>query len=101
MAIAYLNDEASPDEIGIVELDDLTVAVNYDVAAEISLEVDPEFAEGATFTVRDGEFASTMPAPQLPEMTLEERKAADAAYLESLRLHGRDDRRAAGGAGGG
>ena len=36
-------------------------------------------------TLRDGELSFSKPPPQLPEMSLEERMAADAAYLESLR----------------
>ncbi len=85
MLIAFLNDGLNLGSVSIAEVPDLTYAVNFDSAAEMGIEIADELAELATMTVRDGEISMTTPAPQLPEMSLEARMAADAAYLESLR----------------
>ena len=85
MLLAFLNEGASLSRISIAEVPDLTYAVNYDSAADMGIEISDELAALATMTIRDGEVSFTTPPPQLPQMSLEERMAADAAYLESLR----------------
>ena len=85
MLIAFLNEGMSLGDISIAEVPDLTYAVNFDSAARMGIDIADELIELATMTLRDGEVSFSTPPPQLPEMSLEERMAADAAYLESLR----------------
>ena len=84
MLIAFLNDGLNLGRVSIAEVPGLTYAVNFDSAAEMGIDIADELAELATFTIRDGEPSFSTPPPRLPEMSLEDRMAADAAYLDSL-----------------
>ena len=84
MLIAFLNEGMSPGSLSIAEVADLTVGVNFDSAEAMGIEIADEIAERATFIVRDGEVSLLTPRPQLPEMSLDERKAADAEFLAAL-----------------
>ncbi len=84
MLIAFLNGDLNPGDIRVAEVLAQTVAINYDTAAEQGIDIADAIAERAAFWVADGE-ASARPPEDLPAMTLEERMAFDAAYLESLR----------------
>ena len=58
--------------------------MNFDSAAAQVIEISEDILARAKFWVEDGVTVGAEP-PELAEMTLEERKAEDAAFLESLR----------------
>jgi len=76
---------------GINLQNDMSVGVNLDVAADQGLEISPEVLAAADFVVEDGQSSEGV-TPGLPEvnpylddMTVDQRRAVDLAFLETLR----------------
>ena len=84
MVIGHLNGTLDVSAIGINSSPSLGVAVNLDAAAEAGIEISDELLAMAEFVIEDGESTDTSETPSLPEMTLEERMAEDAAFLAEL-----------------
>ncbi len=63
---------------------DIGVAVNLDTAEEFGITVADAILDGAVMVIEGGELNVLSEPPRLPEMTLEERKADDAAFLAEL-----------------
>ena len=90
MLIAHLQGEIDIATAGINLQNDMSVGVNLDVAADQGLEISAEVLAAADFVVEDGQSSEGV-TPGLPEvnpyledMTLEERRAADLAFLAEL-----------------
>ncbi len=90
MLIAHWEGEINLATTGINLQNDMSVGVNLDVAAEQGLEISPEVLEAADFVVEGGQSSEGV-TPGLPEvnpfledMTLDERRAADLAFLAEL-----------------
>ena len=83
MLVAYLNDDIDIATAGITLQSNMAVGLNLDSDIEIS----EALMALADFVVKDGKSPDMTPEmpevnPNLPEMELEERQAADAAFLE-------------------
>ena len=105
MLIAHLQGDIDIATAGINFQSGLNVGLNFDAAAAQGIEFTPELLAAADFVVQDGQSSEGI-TPELPEvnpylddMTLDERRAADLAFLADAALHGRNNRRAAGGIG--
>ncbi len=61
----------------------MTIALNLDSAEAQGIEISESLRERAVFWIEGGETYGGV-TPELPEMTLEERMAEDAAFLDSL-----------------
>ena len=90
MLIAHLQGDIDIASAGINLQNDMSVGVNLDVAADQGLEISQEVLDAADFVVEDGESSEGV-TPGLPEvnpyledMTLDERRAADLAFLAEL-----------------
>ncbi|MYE26758.1 MAG: hypothetical protein F4X87_05990 [Chloroflexi bacterium] len=90
MLIAHLQGEIDIATAGINLQNDMSVGVNLDVAADQGLEISAEVLAAADFVVSDGQSSEGV-TPGLPEvnpylqdMTLEERREADLAFLAAL-----------------
>ncbi|MDE2859434.1 MAG: ABC transporter substrate-binding protein [Chloroflexota bacterium] len=90
MLIAHWEGEADIATTGINLQNDMSVGVNLDVAAAQGIEISQELLEAADFVVDDGQSSEGV-TPGLPEvnpfledMTLDERRAADLAFLAEL-----------------
>ncbi|MDE2853432.1 MAG: ABC transporter substrate-binding protein [Chloroflexota bacterium] len=90
MLIAHLQGEIDIATAGINLQNDMSVGVNLDVAADQGLEISAEVLAAADFVVADGQSSEGV-TPGLPEvnpyledMTLEERREADLAFLAAL-----------------
>ncbi len=90
MLVAYLNGDLDIAKTSIYESDDFAFAVNLDAAELQGVEVSQALLEGATYIVENGQSAQgvTLQYPEaeitLPQMTLEERRAADLEFLTGL-----------------
>lgn len=84
MLIGHLNGTVDIGTIGISSVPSLTVAVNLDSVAEAGIEIADELLEMAAYVIENGESTENKELPALPEMTLEERMAEDAAFLAEL-----------------
>ena len=84
MIAAYIDGALDISTTGISSRVDLGVAVNLDSAAEFGITVADAILDGAVMVIEDGELNVLSEPPSLPEMTLEERKADDAAFLAEL-----------------
>ncbi|MDE2637408.1 MAG: ABC transporter substrate binding protein [Chloroflexota bacterium] len=62
----------------------LGVAINLDTADEFGVTVADSILDSAVMVIEDGELNILSAPPSLPEMSLEERKADDAAILAEL-----------------
>ncbi len=90
MLIGHLNGDIDISRLSVNLKPGFTVAINLDAAAEAGVEIADELLAKADWTIRDG--ASTegvtpdLPevGTELPEMTLDERRAADLAFLAAL-----------------
>ena len=76
---------------GINLQNDLSVGINLDAAAAQGVEISQDLLAAADFVLKDGKSSEGV-IPELPEvnpyleeMTLDERRAADLAFLETLR----------------
>jgi ABC-type uncharacterized transport system substrate-binding protein len=91
MLVSYLNGDLDIATTSIYESDDFAFAVNLDTADLQDVEISQALLEGAAYVVENGQTAQGVTAlyPEaditLPEMSLEERRAADLAFLDTLR----------------
>lgn len=90
MLIAHWEGEIDIATAGINLQNDMSVGVNLDVAADQGIEISEELLAAADFVVEDGQSSEGV-TPGLPEvnpyledMTLEERREADLAFLAEL-----------------
>ena len=90
MLIAHLQGDIDIATAGINFQSGLNVGLNFDAAAAQGIEFTPELLAAADFVVQDGQSSEGI-SPELPEvnpylddMTLEERRAADLAFLADL-----------------
>ncbi len=84
MIAAYIDGALDISTTAISSRVDLGVAVNLDSAEDFGITVADAILDGAVMVIEDGELTVLSEAPSLPEMTLEERKADDAAFLAEL-----------------
>jgi len=90
MLVAHLNGDYDISTTSIYESDDFAFAVNLDAADLQDLEISQALLDGAAYIVEDGQSAQGVTAqyPEadiaLPDMPLEERRAADLAFLAGL-----------------
>ena len=90
MLIAHLQGDIDIATAGINFQSGLNVGLNFDAAAAQGIEFTPELLAAADFVVQDGQSSEGI-TPELPEvnpylddMTLDERRAADLAFLADL-----------------
>ena len=91
MLIAHWAGEIDIANAGINLQNDMSVGVNLDVAADQGINITDEMLAAADFVVENGQSSEGV-TPGLPEvnpfladMTLDERREADLAFLETLR----------------
>ncbi len=90
MLIAYLNGDIDIAKTSIYESDDFAFAVNMDAADLQDVEISQALLDGAAYVVEDGQTAQgiTLQYPEaeitLPDMPLDERRAADLEFLAGL-----------------
>lgn len=84
MMIGYLNGDIDIADVGIVSTPSLTVALNLDTADEAGIDVSAELRAMAEWVIEDGVNTEDQTPPELAALTLDERKAEDAAFLESI-----------------
>ena len=90
MLVAYLNGDLDIAKTSIYESDDFAFAVNLDAADLQDVEISEALLSGAAYIVENGETEQGVSAryPEveitLPEMSLEERRAADLEFLAAL-----------------
>ena len=84
MLIGHLNGTLDISTIALNYSPSLGVAVNLDAAAGAGIEISDELLAMAEYIVEDSEPTDLSVSPSLPEMTLEERMAEDAAFLAEL-----------------
>jgi len=84
MIAAYIDGALDVSRTGISSRVDLGVAVNLDTAEEFGITVADAILDEAVMVIEGGELNVLSEPPSLPEMTLEERKADDAAFLAEL-----------------
>ncbi len=91
MLVAHLNGDIDISETSIYESDDFAFAVNLDAADLQDVEISQTLLDGAVYIVEDGQTAQGVTAayPEvnitLPDMPLEERRAADLEFLTGLK----------------
>lgn len=90
MLVAHLNGDIDIATTSIYESDDFAFAVNLDAADLQDVEISQTLLDGAAYIVENGQTAQGVTAQypeadiNLPEMTLDERRAADLAFLSGL-----------------
>ena len=84
MIAAYIDGTLDTSTTAISSRVDIGVAVNLDTAEEFGIAVADSILDSAVMVIEDGELDVRSEPPSLPEMTLEERKAGDAAFLAEL-----------------
>ena len=91
MLVAHLNGDIDIREISINRTEDFGIAINLDSAKEQGVEIPEDLLAMADFVIEDGisSAGATRELPEvvttLPDMSIEERRAADLAMLETLR----------------
>jgi len=91
MLVAHLNGDIDISEISINRTEDFGIAINLDSAKEQGVEIPESLLAMADFVIEDGvsSAGATRELPEvvttLPDMSIEERRAADLAFLETLR----------------
>ena len=91
MLVAHLRGDIDISEISINQSRSFGIAVNLDSANAQGVEIPDELLAMADFVIENGvsSTGATRELPEvvttLPEMSLEERRAADLAFLETLR----------------
>ena len=91
MLVAHLNGDIDISEISINKTLDSGIAINLDSAKAAGVEIPEALLAMAEFVIEDGvsSAGATAELPEvvtsLPEMSLEDRRAADLEILESLR----------------
>ena len=84
MIAAYINGTLDISTTAISSRVNIGVAVNLDTAEEFGITVADSILDQAVMVIEDGELNVLSEPPSLPEMTLEERMAEDAAFLAGL-----------------
>ena len=84
MIAAYIGGTLDVSSTGISSRVDLGVAVNLDSAEEFGITVADSILDSAVMVIEGGELNVLSDPPSLPEMTLEDRMAEDAAFLAEL-----------------
>ena len=84
MIAAYIDGSLDIGKTAISSRVNIGVAVNLDTAEEFGITVAESILESAVMVIEDGELTVLSEPPSLPEMTLEDRKADDAAFLAQL-----------------
>ena len=90
MLIGHLNGDIDISRLSVNLLPGFTVAINLDAAASSGVEISDDLLALADWMIKDGESTKgvTPDLPEhgieLPEMTLEERREADLAFLAEL-----------------
>ena len=90
MLIAHLNGDADISRLSVNLLPGFTVAVNLDSAAEAGVEISDDLLAMTDWLIEDGESTEgvTPDLPEhgieLPELSLQERREADLAFLAGL-----------------
>ncbi len=90
MLISHLNGDIDISRLSVNLKPGFTVAINLDAAAEADVEISDALLAMADWTIKDGQSTEgvTPELPEhgieLPEMTLEERRASDLAFLAEL-----------------
>ena len=90
MLIAHLKGDIDISRLSVNLKPGFTVAINLDAAEEADVEISDDLLAMADWTIKDGESSEgvTPDLPEigieLPEMTLEERRKADLAFLSEL-----------------
>ena len=90
MLIGHLNGDIDISRLSVNLKPGFTVAINLDAAAEAGVEISDELLAIADWTIKDGESTEgvTPDLPEvgieLPEMSLEERRESDLAFLAEL-----------------
>ena len=84
MIAAYVNGTLDVTATAISSRVDIGVAVNLDTAEEMGIAVADSILDSAVMVIEGGELNVLSEPPSLPEMTLEERMAEDAAFLAEL-----------------
>ena len=90
MLVGHLSGDVDISQIAIYESEDFGWAVNLDTADLQGVEISQALLDGASFVVENGATAqgvtSQFPEPviTLPDMPLEERRAADIEFLAGL-----------------
>ena len=91
MMVAHLNGDIDISEISINRTEDFGIAINMDSAKAQGVEIPEDLLAMADFVIEDSlsSAGATRELPEvvttLPEMSIEERRAADLAFLETLR----------------
>ncbi len=91
MMAAHLNGDIDISEISINRTEDFGIAINLDSAKAQGVDISDELLAMADFVIEDGvsSTGATRELPEvvttLPDMPIEERRAADLAFLETLR----------------
>ena len=90
MLTAHLNGDVDLGRTAINQTPGFTIAINLDSARDADVEISEELLAMADWTVEDGESTAgvTTDLPEvgieLPDMPLEERRAADLEFLQGL-----------------
>ena len=82
MLVAHLNGDVDLSRTGINQTRNFNIAVNLDAAAAAGIALNDALLSMADWTIENGESGETMLA--LSDLSPEERRAADLAYLANL-----------------
>ena len=91
MLVAHLNGDMDISQVSINQTKSFGIAINLDSAKAQGVEIPADLLAMADFVIEDGVSSSgaTVELPEvattLPEMSVEDRRAADLAFLETLR----------------
>ncbi len=84
MLTAHLEGSMDVAALSINALPSLGVALNLDTAAAADISLSDELLAMADYVIENGESTQDRTPPSLPEMSLEERRAADLEFLAGL-----------------
>ena len=84
MIAAYIDGTLDISRTAISSRVNIGVAVNLDTAEEFGITVADSIMDSAVMVIEGGELSVLSQPPSLPEMSLEERMADDAAHLAEL-----------------
>ncbi len=84
MLIGHLNGTLDVGATAINSLPSLGIALNMDIAADSGIQFSEALLGMADYVIENGASTQDMTPPSLPEMSLEDRRAEDAAFLAEL-----------------
>ena len=84
MLVAHLEENIDVSTLAISALPSFGVALNLDAAESANITFSEELLAMADYVVENGESTQNRTPPTLPEMPLEERRAADLEFLAGL-----------------